>query len=284
MLPAQHRQGAMANPPRKIAFVLASTDHGTMILNRFDYRMVNASSGYGVGYTLLNSSSFDAREGAVGMQLLTLRRQHFGDGVIAVDCGANIGVRTVEWAQGMTGWGQVIAVEAQERIYYALAGNITINNCFNAIAVHAAVGAETGSLRVPVPNYREPASFGSLELRQSANNEFIGQAIDYSEQRLATIRMMTIDSLNLGRLDMIKIDVEGMELDVLQGARDALGRFLPIIVVEGIKAPQAEITAVLASYGYEWFPLGLNFLAIHPNDPTRQAVTFTQAAGQSASG
>ena len=33
------------------------------------------------------------------MQLLALRRRHFGDGVIAVDCGANIGVHTVEWAR-----------------------------------------------------------------------------------------------------------------------------------------------------------------------------------------
>ena len=81
-----------------------------------------------------------------------------------------------------------------------------------------------------------PASFGSLELRQSDANEFIGQAIDYSEQKLATIRMMTIDSLNLSRLDMIKIDVERMELEVLEGAKATLERFRPIIIVEQLKA------------------------------------------------
>ena len=32
----------------------------------------------------------------------------------------------------MFGWGTVIAIEAQERVYYALCGNITINNCLNA--------------------------------------------------------------------------------------------------------------------------------------------------------
>ncbi len=46
-------------------------------------------------------------------------------------------------------------------------------------------------------------------------NEFIGQQIDYSEQKLNTVRMLTIDSLNLSRLDLIKIDVERMELEVL---------------------------------------------------------------------
>ncbi len=262
----------MAYPPRKIAFILASTDHGTLIVNRFDYRMVDATTGFGVGYSLLENSSFEAREGSIAMQLLTLRRQHFGDGVVAVDCGANIGVHTVEWAKGMTGWGYVVAIEAQERIYYALAGNIAINNCFNAHAIHAAVGAEDGVLRIPVPNYLAPASFGSLELRQSEANEFIGQAIDYSEQRLATVRMMTIDSLNLARLDLIKIDVEGMELEVLEGAKATIERFLPIVIVEQLKSSKEAIAAVLASYGYEWFALGLNFLAIHPSDPTRQSV------------
>ncbi len=269
----------MANPPRKIAFILASTDHGALILNRFDYRMVDANSGYGVGFFLLESSSYEAQEGSIAMQLLVLRRQHFGDGAVAVDCGANIGVHTVEWAKGMTGWGLVVAIEAQERIFYALAGNITINNCFNAHAIHAAVGAQEGTLRIPTPNYLVPASFGSLELRHSDVTEFIGQDIDYSEQNLATIRMMTVDSLNLSRLDLIKIDVERMELEVLEGAKATLQRFLPIIIVEGLKAPQNEITAVLASYGYEWFPLGLNFLAVHPSDPTRQHINVTRPGG-----
>jgi FkbM family methyltransferase len=192
-------------------------------------------------------------------------------------------VRTVEWATGMTNWGQVIAIEAQERIFYALAGNITINNCFNAHAIHAAVGAEDGALRIPTPNYLVPASFGSLELRRSDNNEFIGQDIDYSEQRLATIRMMTIDSLNLTRLDMIKIDVEGMELEVLAGARATVGKFLPIIIIEQLKASQQQIAQVLASYGYEWFVLGLNFLAVHPNDPTRQSINVANGNAQSGS-
>ena len=263
---------AMANPPRKLAFILASTDHGTLIVNRLDYRMVSPTQGYGVGFNLLERASYDANEGLIGTQLLTLRRQHFGDGVVAVDCGANIGVLTVEWAKAMTGWGQVLAIEAQERIFYALAGNITINNCFNARAIHAAVGAQEGVLRIPVPDYLAPASFGSLELRHSDETEFIGQEIDYSEQKLATIRMITIDAMNLPRLDLIKIDVERMELEVMQGAKATIQRLLPIIIVEGLKAPQQEITALLASYGYEWFPFGLNFLAIHPSDPTKQSI------------
>ena len=39
---------------------------------------------------------------------------YFGDGVMAIDCGANVGVHTLEWSRLMYGWGEVIAFEAQE--------------------------------------------------------------------------------------------------------------------------------------------------------------------------
>ena len=41
----------MQSVGRKLAFVLASSNHGTMIVNRLDYRMVDQTRGYGVGYS-----------------------------------------------------------------------------------------------------------------------------------------------------------------------------------------------------------------------------------------
>jgi len=138
--------------PRKVAFVIAATDHGTMIVNRFDYHITRDSRkiGFGVGFDLLGKGSFNPAEVNLVFRLLDLRRQHLGDGVVAIDCGANIGVYTVEWAKHMTGWGSLIAIEAQEWIYYALAGNIAINNCFNARAIHAAVAERQGTMKIPV--------------------------------------------------------------------------------------------------------------------------------------
>ena len=149
---------------RPIAFVVASTNHGSLLVNRHDYRLTDNGQGYGVGYQLLNASAFDPNEVNFAVQLLATRKQHFGSGVIAIDCGANIGVHTIEWSKAMHGWGEVIAFEAQERIYYALAGNIAMNNCFNARAIFAAVGAEDGVIPVPSPDYFSPSSFGSLEI------------------------------------------------------------------------------------------------------------------------
>lgn len=264
LLPLQST-ATMANPPRKIAFVTAATEHGTLIVNRFD-RHVVADTGYGVGFQLLEQGRYDPREVNLMVQLLDLRRKCHGDGVIAVDCGANIGVHTIEWARHMTGWGVVLAIEPQERIYYALAGNIAINNCFNARAIHAAVTSQPGTMKMPSPNYLAAASFGSLELRKRDNTELIGQPIDYSENKMVEVRTVNLDSFNFPRLDLIKIDVEGMELEALAGGVESIGKHHPIVLIEMLKTDKDRLRAWLEERGYALFPSGLNFLAIHKQD------------------
>jgi FkbM family methyltransferase len=256
----------MPNPPRKIAFVTVATDHGTLIVNRFDQHVVNQTTGYGVGFQLLEASHYDSAEVELTLKLLDLRRQHYGDGAIAVDCGANIGVFTVEWAKHMTGWGVVLAFEAQERLYYALAGNIAINNCFNARAIHAAVSSQPGAMKIPTPNYFAPASFGSLELKQRAETEFIGQAIDYSEDKMATVAATTLDSYDFPRLDLIKMDIEGMELEGLAGAAKWVAKHHPILMVEAVKVDRDVLRAWLQRLDYTIFEVGMNFLALHGAD------------------
>jgi FkbM family methyltransferase len=254
-----------ALPKRPAAFVLTSTDHGSMLVNRHDYQLV-PGGGFGVGFQLLETASFDAEEVNFVLELLESRRLEYGDGVIAIDCGANIGVHTLEWARFMHGWGNVLAFEAQERIFYALAGNLTLNNCFNARAIWAAVGATNGALRVPVPDYFTPSSFGSLELRQTGQTEFIGQEIDYSDAATQLVQMMAIDSLGLPRLDLIKIDIEGMEMEALEGARASIARHKPHLLIEKIKSNEADIRRFVGELGYKVFPLGINLLAVHASD------------------
>jgi FkbM family methyltransferase len=249
-------------------FVILSTGHGTMIVNRNDVHMTGPREGFGVGMQLFQASQYDASEVDMALELLKLRRAYHGDGVVALDCGANIGVHTVEWAQLMTGWGQVVAFEPQERIYYALAGNIAINNCFNARAIHAAVGLESGVIEIPVLDYTQPASFGSLELREGeGGTQFIGQAVDYEAGPKATVSLISIDDLGCDRLDFVKLDVEGMELDALLGARRTLETFKPVLLVEHIKSPPGLLQGHLEGLGYHCIMTPTNILAVHTDDP-----------------
>ena len=255
-------------PPRKIAFILASTDHGAMIINRFDYKMQDEVRGFGVGFKLLDESSYELSEVSIGSFVLASRHRHFGGGVVALDCGANVGTHTVEWARQMTGWGSVTAIEAQERVYYALAGNVAVNNCFNARVIHAAVGDGNGMMKIPNPDYAAPASFGSLQLKHSDKVEDIGQPINHDDAALVPVRLITIDSLALKRVDLLKIDVEGMESEVLDGARRTIRQCLPVILIEHLKTGADQIAPVLQRHGYKLAELGVNILAIHPSDKT----------------
>lgn len=262
----------MSFPSRPIAFVLVSSNHGSMIVNRNDYCVANQHQAYGVGFDIMSQSSFSGNEVQFLLALLDRRRHFFGDGVIAIDGGANIGVHTVEWARHMHDWGYVMAYEAQEAIYYALAGNLALNNCLNVRARLAALGSSCGDISVPRPNYNVPASFGSLELRKSSTNEFIGQQISYEASACVSVPLINIDSLGLRRLDLIKIDVEGMEVEVLRGARETLARTHPIIFAEVIKTDRAELVAELVEHDYQIFQMGMNMLGVHEGDPTLKLI------------
>jgi FkbM family methyltransferase len=256
----------MPSPLRKVAFITVATNHGTLIVNRFDRHSIDQANAYGVGHQLLETASYDPAEVDLVLKLLDRRRRHYGDGAVAVDCGANIGVHSIEWAKHMTGWGVVLAFEAQERIYYALAGNIAINNCFNARAFHAAVASQPGTMKIPQPNYLVPGSFGSLELRKRENNEFIGQAIDYSESNMIAVSTVALDSFNFPRLDLIKMDIEGMEVDALSGASKCIAAHHPILLVEFAKSDKNELRAWLERSDYSMFDVGMNLLAVHKSD------------------
>jgi len=129
------------------------------------------------------------------------------------------------------------------------------------------VSSESGLLSIPTPNYLVPSSFGSLELRQRSGNEFIGQAIDYT-QNMSTVRKIALDEFTLPRLDLIKLDVEGMELEALEGAKDTIKRTHPIMLIEKIKADATELRQWLTAHGYEMMDTGINMLVIHSSDKT----------------
>lgn len=252
-------------------FVLVSTDFGTMIVNRFDYKETDNGT-FGVGHNLLNYSAFDPAEINLLMQILELLRGYRGDNVVMLDGGANIGVHTLSAARLMYGWGKVISIEAQERLYYALAGNITINNLSNARAIWAALSDKEGTITIPVPNYYTPSSFGSLELIQSETSENIGQDVNVLSQ---VVPSLTIDSLNLDRLDYLKLDVENMELIVLDGAIETIKRCKPVIQIEVLKTDRILVQDKVTRLGYEILDMdyGYNYLCVPKDDPIRPHLT-----------
>ncbi len=213
------------------AFILTATDFGPMIVNRLDFAAIKMNGGVlyvdGVGRELLETNAYRRPEIDECFRIIESRFYEFGKGVVVLDIGANIGTYALGWAHRMHEWGGILAIEAQERIFYALAGNIAINNCFNVQAIWAAVTEKSGSMIIPVLDPCEQANFGGLSLTgkvlDDMNYESIGEA---------KVQAIAIDDLRLQRLDFMKIDVQGMEPEVLKGAKETISRCRPIIIIE----------------------------------------------------
>ena len=237
----------------KTPFVLAASAHGPVILNHLDFRQLKDGVELGVGLDLLVHGEFDLPLISMTCGALEIRWRERGVGVVALDCGANIGIYTLEWARRMEGWGRVLAFEPQERIYYALAGNLALNNLFNAQAINAAVGAKGATIGMPVPDYCVPGQFGGLSLNGKGE---IGQSF----WTTANVRLLAIDDIDLPRVDFIKLDIEGMEPDALEGAYKTIEANKPFMLVEWIKCGKEPIEAFMATVGFDVVTIGMNML------------------------
>lgn len=177
------------------------------------------------------------------------------DNCVVVDAGANIGLVAVPAAQVVRARGGVVhAFEVQRMLCYALCGSAALNDLENLIVRNQALGSTIGTLRAGKPDYGRPQDFGLLSL------------VDQSEPQPETVEVVTIDLLGLPRLDFLKIDVEGMEIDVLQGARSSIQQHQPWGWIEYWKVNIDDIKAQFAGLGYKFYIMDdLNMLCAPPD-------------------
>jgi FkbM family methyltransferase len=159
---------------------------------------------------------------------------------VIVDVGAYIGTFTVPFAR-LVPKGYVIAFEAQPIIFNILGGNIAINNLFNVTLSQRAVSNSDGvPMYIPSLDYGKDANFAGIKLLSERDGS--------SSMVAHTIK---IDGLNLGKLKILKIDVEGMELEVLDGAKETIKRTKPIIYVEAMPEAKEKIESFMNNIGYQ---------------------------------
>jgi len=169
-----------------------------------------------------------------------LFRQVVRPGDVVVEVGANIGAHTLYLAQLAGPAGRVVAFEPQRVVFQALCANMALNSVTNAHCHPRAVGRAPGTLLVPSLDYARPGNFGGLALGAADRGE--------------PVEVTTLDALGLDRCHFLKIDVEGMELDVLLGADRTIRRFRPLLYVENDREEKsAALVRHLDALGYELY-------------------------------
>ena len=135
-------------------------------------------------------------------------------GMRVVDAGANIGLYTV-MASILTGpSGRVYAFEPGKKAFNRLQRNLRLNNCQNVIAKNVALANTCGEMILRVdPNNPTFDAHCFVDLLHDAAQ------INSTDE---IVKCQKLDNYNLGHIDFIKIDVEGGELALLEGAEQTL--------------------------------------------------------------
>ena len=169
-------------------------------------------------------------------------------GHYVVDVGANIGTHTLAFARLVGERGRVFAFEPQRMVAQVLAANVALNSLTNVHTHHLGVGAEAGALWLADIDYSRQGNFGGVSLAAVARPE----GDPRPKYRVAVVRLD--DFYDQPRLDLIKIDVEGMEADVLRGAGGLIQRHKPVIYAENDRPEKSpELVRLIRSHGYRLY-------------------------------
>lgn len=133
-----------------------------------------------------------------------------------VDVGANVGAFALPVSRSAE---LVLAIEAHSGLAEVLKGNVDANGCHNVRVIHAAAGGTPGKLDFPAPDLSTRMNFGSLGAGKTAGPT---QLVD----------VVCLDDVAPPDTAMVKVDVEGFEMEVLAGAQDVLHQRRPTWLVE----------------------------------------------------
>ena len=179
---------------------------------------------------------------------------------IVIDIGANIGAHTLPMAELVGKKGKVYAIEPTNYAYSKLKNNLLINGNLSkrVQADQIILVSNSGEGRVRDLYSSWPLSVKPKDSKRHPVHQGVLRTISGAEE-------MTLDDYvsmnNLTSLDLIKLDVDGNELEVLRGAKYVLKNIKPTLIMEF--APEQydnpndflKVVEILVSEGYRYYSL-----------------------------
>ena len=157
-----------------------------------------------------------------------------------IDVGAAVGYYTIKAGKKVGVGGSVIAIEPHPDVYSLLVKNVEMHCLRNVITINKALGVEKGMVMI-----YESSSRG-------------GTSTHFQRGRSIVVEMNTLDYLvNKARLtmvDLIKIDVQGDEVEVLRGASFTVRKYKPKVIVEVHPKPLPSLVSKVLKMVLRFLP------------------------------
>ena len=189
-----------------------------------------------ISHAHLGSIAFGNLESSVQEAM----RRHLGAGGVLYDIGANLGFFALLGARLVGPEGHVYAFEAAPDNAAAIARNADLNEALDITVIAKAVAAKAGRGRL-----------------QIVDDQSWSKLADYGEhphtEKVIEVELVSVDDLVAGNVirppSVVKIDVEGAELAVLEGMGATLAKYRPALIVE-LHDTHREFVAAMARHGY----------------------------------
>ena len=201
-------------------------------------------------------SNFLATYGYWENDLIKYVEKYLNDNSIILDIGANIGTWSIPLAIKNR---KIYSFEPYDSSYYALCGNIFLNNKESLIYPRHCAITDNINRKTKI-QLSESINIGGCKLIETNNSE---QKNKYT--------LETLDSFQFDKIDLIKIDVEGHELNVLKSGEQTILKYKPVILFEcwdieshhwnDIPNTNVELMNYIKSLGYQ-----INKIDIDGND------------------
>lgn len=182
-------------------------------------------------------------------------RERLSPGDQVLDIGSNLGIFATMMGARVGPAGRVFAFEPSARIASDLRRVLALNDLSHVTVVEAAAADRNGTAEF-CDVQEEDVRRESSHLNQVASQRGLAEL----KQRTATVKTVVVDDLVAEhRIEpsLVKIDVEGAEFLVLEGARKTIGRYRPKLVIEFHPDSQGvfdhdRLIGYLKSYGYQF--------------------------------
>jgi FkbM family methyltransferase len=175
---------------------------------------------------------------------MALMKSLVSSGDFVADIGANVGVYTIEVSRAVGPEGRVYSFEPLRENYDILSALVRKAELGNVLLVHAALGSVVAKGEMIIPEAAGFLGYYQAHLAQLGGSSGKRERVD----------IISLDELHrrgvIQRVDFIKCDVEGGELEVLQGGQTVIGSHKPGWLMEVSKQKSGQVFATLKDLGY----------------------------------